>query len=429
MGWGSEEAGLGELLNYWGASVSYIVKLRQEGFNVYEGVVGPVSSVWDRAIELYYCIRGGTVDYGLAHSTKFSHARFGRTYPGFGFEWSETKKINLFGHSFGGNTIHFLTTLLNQGSEKEREAYSAANEEVPFIFRGGNDIVFSVTCLSTPHSGTQLANLGIFTDIVKRILSLIISVVGLDTDGDTIFDFKLDQFGLVRELGEGNAGYLERVVASHVWQAGYEDIAPYDLSSVGTEIHNRLYPAENHVYYFNLVSSCTYSVPFLGISFPGHTMWSFLWPTATLLGSTPLPGCDPTDSYENDGVVSLFSQRGSQFGSIVRLTAVSQPVPGAIYFTRIDNNLDHMQVLGFGAYDVYPGYLNYVKFIAELEAAGFVRTRMKDTLGTGFGATSMLARVLYQPSVMRAHWVAKPYNFWTGLVWCIIRLICTGVTR
>ena len=44
----------------------------------------PVSSrwlfscqVWDRAVELFYQIKGGTVDYGKEHSALHGHARFG----------------------------------------------------------------------------------------------------------------------------------------------------------------------------------------------------------------------------------------------------------------------------------------------------------------------------------------------------------------
>ncbi|KIK70757.1 hypothetical protein GYMLUDRAFT_291035 [Collybiopsis luxurians FD-317 M1] len=42
--------------------------------------VGPVSSLHDRACELYYSLVGGTVDYGEEHSILHSHSRFGRTH-------------------------------------------------------------------------------------------------------------------------------------------------------------------------------------------------------------------------------------------------------------------------------------------------------------------------------------------------------------
>ena len=39
-------------------------KMREEGCLVLEGDVSPTSSNWDRACEMYACIKGGRVDYG-----------------------------------------------------------------------------------------------------------------------------------------------------------------------------------------------------------------------------------------------------------------------------------------------------------------------------------------------------------------------------
>ena len=39
-------------------------------------------SNYDRAVELYYYIKGGTVDYGAAHAAKYGHDRYGKTYAG-----------------------------------------------------------------------------------------------------------------------------------------------------------------------------------------------------------------------------------------------------------------------------------------------------------------------------------------------------------
>ena len=42
--------------------------LKRNGYTVHTAAVGPVSSNWDRACELYAQINGGTVDYGAAHA-------------------------------------------------------------------------------------------------------------------------------------------------------------------------------------------------------------------------------------------------------------------------------------------------------------------------------------------------------------------------
>ncbi|KAF5385190.1 hypothetical protein D9615_001327 [Tricholomella constricta] len=78
--------------------------------------VGPVSSLHDRACELYYALRGGTVDYGEDHTTIHGHSRYGRTKPrGLYPQWSRRHPLHFLGHSIGGPTITKLQFLLQQG--------------------------------------------------------------------------------------------------------------------------------------------------------------------------------------------------------------------------------------------------------------------------------------------------------------------------
>ncbi|KAF7339285.1 hypothetical protein MSAN_02142000 [Mycena sanguinolenta] len=67
--------------------------------------VGPVSSLHDRACELYYALVGGTVDYGAEHSKAHNHARYGRHIPQGQYpEWSSTWPLHFVAHSIGGPT-------------------------------------------------------------------------------------------------------------------------------------------------------------------------------------------------------------------------------------------------------------------------------------------------------------------------------------
>ena len=66
----------------WGGFVDLQEELRKAGHQTFTAAVGPISSNWDRACELYACIKGGRVDYGEAHARKFGHDRYGRSYPG-----------------------------------------------------------------------------------------------------------------------------------------------------------------------------------------------------------------------------------------------------------------------------------------------------------------------------------------------------------
>ena len=69
MGWGPEETGG---YNYWGGREVSAQMLRDEGHTVFTVSVGPVSSNWERAIEIYTQLKGGRVDYGKAHAEKFN---------------------------------------------------------------------------------------------------------------------------------------------------------------------------------------------------------------------------------------------------------------------------------------------------------------------------------------------------------------------
>ena len=66
MGWG-ERAGLNSVLPYWGMTTgSLTAYLNSLGYETYSATVGPISSAWDRACELYAQLTGTTVDYGAA---------------------------------------------------------------------------------------------------------------------------------------------------------------------------------------------------------------------------------------------------------------------------------------------------------------------------------------------------------------------------
>lgn len=124
MGWGYNDD-INDYLQYWGMTSGDILGyLEGEGYEVYDLSVGPISSAWDRACEIYAQIEGLVTDYGEAHCAKanaeyaqiaaergdseaaITHERYGRDYTGEAMypEWSSENKINLVGHSFGGPT-------------------------------------------------------------------------------------------------------------------------------------------------------------------------------------------------------------------------------------------------------------------------------------------------------------------------------------
>lgn len=64
MGWG-QRAGINAMLPYWGMTTGSLTSyLNSLGYETYSATVGPISSAWDRACELYAQLTGTTVDYG-----------------------------------------------------------------------------------------------------------------------------------------------------------------------------------------------------------------------------------------------------------------------------------------------------------------------------------------------------------------------------
>ncbi|CAJ0747452.1 24742_t:CDS:2 [Entrophospora sp. SA101] len=100
------------------------------------------SSLHDRAVEIFYQIKGGKVDYGEEHSKLFGHSRYGREYPGLYSEWSVSKPLHFLGHSLGGTTIWKLQQLL-------------ASDIFPSSYNAHPDMIRSLTAVSSPFKGTQ----------------------------------------------------------------------------------------------------------------------------------------------------------------------------------------------------------------------------------------------------------------------------------
>ncbi|NCC67285.1 MAG: hypothetical protein EOM14_03675, partial [Clostridia bacterium] len=62
LGWGESDK-IFKLVPYWGLAGAHILPfLRDGGVQCYAASVGPVSSAWDRACELYAQLTGTTVD-------------------------------------------------------------------------------------------------------------------------------------------------------------------------------------------------------------------------------------------------------------------------------------------------------------------------------------------------------------------------------
>uniref|UniRef100_K3WXL5 Lipase-like C-terminal domain-containing protein n=1 Tax=Globisporangium ultimum (strain ATCC 200006 / CBS 805.95 / DAOM BR144) TaxID=431595 RepID=K3WXL5_GLOUD len=107
--------------------------------------VGVASSDHDRACEMFYQLRGGTVDYGEEHAKHTTHARYGAVYETARHpNWSELNPIHLVGHSLGA-----LTAL---------EFYQLVSAD--FFGVGSNyKWVRSITSIAGPLTGSTLTHM------------------------------------------------------------------------------------------------------------------------------------------------------------------------------------------------------------------------------------------------------------------------------
>ena len=148
------------LAHYWGGDKMNIRQdLEENGYKSYEASISAFGSNYDRAVELYYYIKGGRVDYGAAHAAKYGHKRYGKTYEGVYKDWKPGQKVHLVGHSMGGQTIRQLEELLRNGNPEEVKYQKEHGGEISPLYKGNNDnMVSSITTLGTPHNGTHASD-------------------------------------------------------------------------------------------------------------------------------------------------------------------------------------------------------------------------------------------------------------------------------
>eukprot|EP00252_Welwitschia_mirabilis_P002318 TRINITY_DN12242_c0_g1_i5.p1 TRINITY_DN12242_c0_g1~~TRINITY_DN12242_c0_g1_i5.p1 ORF type:complete len:239 (+),score=19.15 TRINITY_DN12242_c0_g1_i5:320-1036(+) len=122
--------------------MSYFAGAESKDDHVFVPDLGSLSSVYDRARELFYYLKGGRVDYGEEHSAKFGHSRFGKTYEEGQYpEWDEDHPVHFVGHSAGAQVVRILQQML---ADKEFEGYEKTSERW----------VLSITAVSGALNGT-----------------------------------------------------------------------------------------------------------------------------------------------------------------------------------------------------------------------------------------------------------------------------------
>ncbi|MBF0395462.1 MAG: hypothetical protein HQK78_01700 [Desulfobacterales bacterium] len=328
LGWGREEISLhtdqGDVgLYYWGGTDSGDLEkeMNNRGFKVWTASVGPITSAWDRACELYAQLMGTTTPfYGASHSNmhtanSYTHAQTGNSrtnsccYNTDGrlkntkgnvipklIDGSTKNPIHLVSHSFGGQTVRILADLLEDGSpncsgnpgyktcEESSDPNVSTTQEL--LFKGGNTgVIRSITTIATPNNGTNLAwvvvnfvskvDSSLGTDIFQLLTSKTVSngvagVYDLDVDqwtgpGDTSYANGLRDQDIIikRNCGSGGnelCGYNECSAGKPVvW-----DLSPWDLSPCGAAEINTWATAKSDIFYFSISTEQVFKYTGLG---------------------------------------------------------------------------------------------------------------------------------------------------------------------
>lgn len=354
-------------LNYWGGLNDIQEDLTNHGYTNFAGAMGPFSSNWDRACELYARIKGGTVDYGLAHSRKFGHARYGRTFPGLYPQWSATNKVHLITHSMGGQTGRQLLQLLAQGSAEER-AVTPADQLSP-LFAGNHDSwVRSIFTISATHNGSSAVYE--VDPVLPFLEQLIVFLAAVQGDSEFLgYDFMLDQWGLQRQAGESWSAYLKRVENSGF--ANTTDNAGWDLNPDGASQFNGGVTAQRAPYYFSVATRQTFRDLLTGHQVPDVGMTPVLVPFSVFIGeyTQNSAGHVRIDSswWPNDGIANTNAMAGPTVNSSdVIVSYNGAPSTGQWNYLNVMNYYGHLDIIGWGIPDVLPWYRQVAALLASL---------------------------------------------------------------
>jgi len=344
IGWGPEELGG---YPYWGGEYDLETYLESLGFTVFTVSVGPVSSNWERAVETYYQLKGGQVDYGKAHSEKWGIIQKpnGKNYDGFYPQWDHHKPLHFIGHSMGGQTIRMLAHQLSQNFVTDSINHTPELSQLLGVENNG--WIKSITSISTPHDGTTLSDL-----VNKSVPFLQNFIVFGAAVGTGYYDFDLQHWGFNRGENESWIRYFKRMRNHSAWNT--KNICAWDLSLDGAQELNTILPAQSDIYYFSFTTSSTHKNSNSSHHIPDKNMSLMLRIRSRIIGSNTIRYQDGTSTdaswFENDGVVNTISQSGPTSGRngsdpIAKYNPIEPLIPGQWYVVE-KLKLDHWKIIG-----------------------------------------------------------------------------------
>lgn len=354
--------GMGGWANYngeaywggWASSEGDVIELyNNHGIEAYAAVVGPLSSAWDRACELYAQLTGTVVDYGEAHSKSHNHDRYGYDYTDnclMNEPWDAERKINLVGHSFGGPTVRLFASLLAYGDSNEIAA--TGNETSPLFTGGHNNAVHSVVTFSGVHNGSPIANLihdSFFMTVIIAALNLVGTLFGREI---MMWDLQFGHFGITPKQGEERAKFSFDTIKNAVES---QDNCGYDMTLRGAaELNEKIKTVEN-VYYYSY--SCNSSKKTIFNTYiPILSNFVLFFPTSFYIGALEgktIDGIYMDEKWaKNDGIVPLASalypstdsDTAKSYDEAIKLN--EEIVPGVWYYMPVMDGFDHFDFCG-----------------------------------------------------------------------------------
>jgi len=341
LGWGKDEI---ENINYWGGANDIEAYLQSKGYTVFSVSVGPISSNYDCAVETFFQIKGGQLDYGKKHSEKYGLIQRpkGKVYKGLFPEWDNNNPIHLIGYSFGGQTIRMLHHLLKTKVDFENKTQNI------LLDNNLDNWVKSITTMSTPLNGATIADITSklipFSDNIMPIINV------MSTD---YYDLDLYQWGLNKKETESLFGYMNRLIQNNAWNT--TNSIAYDATLAGAKNINNLVSIDPSVYYFSYSTSCSKKDPSTGFHIPQESLSLANYPLCYLMGRINIKSDEnlKTDStwFENDGTVNTISMVRPFTGDngpepMKKIEKGEKPEPGVWNFMG-EYNLDHKNFIGF----------------------------------------------------------------------------------
>lgn len=383
-GWGQYE----EFTNsvpYWGGmtidglsmsmnkDINLIELLNENGVEAYAASVGPFSSAWDRACELYAQLTGTTVDYGVAHSAAHNHDRYGYDYTGnalMGEAWDMQTALNILGHSFGGPTVRLFASLMAYGDEDEKAAAYASGEELSPLFEGGHgELIHSVTTLSSPNDGTPIADFLVEVKLIA-LIAFVGNVLGcLFGDNIMMWSMRLGHFGITAKQDEDKATFSLPAIRNFYYA---NDNCGYDMTIKGAKELNEKIQVNPYAYYYSYCAISTEENCLGYQALPSLSMFTFSSTVLSLYEGKIIEGTEMTKEWAvSDGIVPLASAKVPMKDASAAkdyedtLAAGEELTTGVWYMMEPLNGLMHTGFMGQAGWptsfeDFYVDYVNMV---------------------------------------------------------------------